>query len=156
MKTRKRSRKADVVLSVIVLLLVTFGGYVWWKQLQFRRELAALAYMEAASGPVIRSYLGPNIELGWFVSGRINFWVWPGRADLIIPISGTHGHGKLTTSMKNDFAGWHICSMKLSLSNGKEVTLTPEQSVRSTSDGSTLIVPNGQTMPNEHPYCESY
>jgi hypothetical protein len=134
MKTHRRSRKADVVLSVIVLLLVTFGAFVGWEQLQNRRMIAQYAVDQSNSMPAFEQNIGNPTHMGWFVSGIVigSYALHPriadaGTADLTIPVQGPRGRGSLVVWMQEGFAGQHICSMDLVMSEGKKIVLVPDE-----------------------------
>jgi hypothetical protein len=127
MKTLKRSRKADVVLSVIVLLLVAFGGVTGWKQLQMRRVIAQRALREARLLQPFQNNIGKTAQTGWYVSGRVTGGMDGGTADLLVPVIGPKGHGKLAAWMQGSYSGWHVCSMELITDDGKRIDLMPDE-----------------------------
>jgi hypothetical protein len=137
MKSRKRSRKADVLLSAAVLLLVALGVLISWAQLRMRRAVAQYAVDKASSIPAFRQSIGNQPNMGWFVSGRtygsLSAQVLGpriadyGSADLHVPVRGSSGRGHLIIWIQERFTGRRICSMELVMDDGKSIVLIPDE-----------------------------
>ena len=62
----------------------------------------------ALSSNLVKLQLGPEVRLGWPISGAYHFTDISGSADIYVPIIGPKGKGKLHIEGRKNIEGWKI------------------------------------------------
>jgi len=116
-----------LILVVVVLPLATCGGlfYVIMSSMK-DSDVVRESFTRAKANPVLVERLGTPIEMGMLVSGSINVTPADGRADLVIPISGPKGKGRVNVLAVKAAGEWHYRVMRVTLEGGERVNLLTE------------------------------
>ena len=87
---------------ILVILLVHPGE---------RRDAAEAGLQAAQDSHLLDEDVGPNLHIGLMIVGWVHTEADSGTAELLIPVSGSRGRGRLYAREQRDRYGWHVCSL---------------------------------------------
>ncbi len=127
MSKKPRSKLSRVLIASIFSLVVVFTVWYEVEALRMRQRIAAEALREAERSRLLDKKIGRPIEAGFLVSGRVIGGDDGGTADIVIPISGPNGSGKLLDWSQAGYQGWHVCSLTFRPKSGPDIELFPDE-----------------------------
>lgn len=75
------------------------------------------AIAQAAANPQVREGIGEPIKPDWLISGELNVSGSSGKANLIIPISGYRGRGRIHAVAQKSGGVWRFAYLQVELAN---------------------------------------
>jgi hypothetical protein len=81
------------------------------------------AIAQAAANPQVRERIGEPIKPDWLISGEINLSGNSGKANLVIPISGPRGRGKIHAVAQKGGGVWRFTCLQVDLANQSAIDL---------------------------------
>jgi hypothetical protein len=107
--------------------MATCGGLVYLVMSSTKEsDVVRESFARAKANPVLVEKLGTPIEMGMLVSGSINVTPADGQADLVIPISGPKGKGRVNVLAVKAAGEWRYRVMRVTLEGGERVNLLTE------------------------------
>ncbi len=102
--------KWSVPSGCLVLLLLFAGGAFLLMNVVMSGMKSSDAFQEpmtmVQSDPEVAAHLGEPLEAGWFVSGSMETNGGSGNANLVIPVTGPEGEGKLYVTAHKQTGDW--------------------------------------------------
>ncbi len=78
------------------------------------------------ASPRAKASLGEPIEPGWIVTGSIKSAGASGRADLVIPVTGSAKNGRVRVVALRSADGWQFTALVLDIDGGDKIDLRSE------------------------------
>ena len=75
------------------------------------------AIAQATANPQVRQQIGEPIKPNWLISGEMKVSGSSGKANLIIPISGPRGRGRIHLVAQNSGGVWRFTHLQVELAN---------------------------------------
>lgn len=103
----------------VVVLLLFAGGAFLLVNVVMSAMKSSDAFREPMSmvrnHPEVAVHLGEPLEPGWFVTGSVETTGGAGNADLVIPITGPKGEGKLYVTAYKQTGRWSFDTVILEI-----------------------------------------
>jgi hypothetical protein len=117
----ERNALWKIPLGCVILLglLATFGISVMTViTSSFRRsEVYKQAMAQAAASPQVREQIGEPITPAWLISGEMHVSGSGGTANMIIPISGPRGRGRIHAVAQKSGGVWRFTWLRVDVTN---------------------------------------
>jgi hypothetical protein len=110
------------LLAATVLALILIAAIFAYLHQAFRAP-AAVAFATARRSYEFQRSIGEPSHIKLMTTGRILETGGNGNADLVIPVSGPRGRGKLLEWAQESDGKWHICSLDLQLRDAAPITI---------------------------------
>lgn len=91
------------------------------------------AIAQAAANPQVREQIGEPIKPDWLISGEVHVSGSSGSANMIIPISGPHGRGRIHAVARKNAGVWQFTWLQVDVANqstGIDLLATQPQAPR--------------------------
>jgi hypothetical protein len=112
-------------------------------------DVAKASLLRSQENPLVVQMLGTPIVEGWLVSGSINTSASSGLdADLVVPISGPKGHGKIYVTAHKDSGAWAYQTMQFGIEGSDQrINLLSEMAAGSEVPATPPGTPSVGTQP---------
>jgi hypothetical protein len=103
----------------LLVLLAAFGIILMTAiTSSFRQsDVYKQAIAKATANPQVRERIGEPIQPDWLISGEMNVSGNSGKANLIIPISGPRGRGRIHTVAQKSDGVWRFTYLQVELAD---------------------------------------
>jgi hypothetical protein len=105
-----------VAIFIAAIVGIVFGAM---KSSDVYRE----ALRRAQDNPQVQAALGTPIESGWWMSGQINVNNDTGDANIVIPVSGPKGKGKIHAVATKSGGRWSYSTLTVDVDGGGTIDL---------------------------------
>ena len=105
-------------LTLFVLLAAFVIGLMTVITSSFRHsDVYQQAIAQATANLQVRERIGEPIKPGWLISGEMNMSSGSGKANLIIPISGPRGRGRIHAVAQKSGGVWRFTYLQVDAAN---------------------------------------
>jgi len=105
-------------LTLFVLLAAFVIGLMTVVTSSFRHsDVYQQAIAQATANLQVRERIGEPIKPGWLISGEMNMSSGSGKANLIIPISGPRGRGRIHAVAQKSGGVWRFTCLQVDVAN---------------------------------------
>ena len=102
-----------VLLAAFVIILMTVITSSFRHSDVYKQAIA-----QAAANTQVRERIGEPIKPDWLIFGELNVSGSSGKANLIIPISGAHGRGRIHAVARKSGGVWRFTYLQVDIGNG--------------------------------------
>jgi hypothetical protein len=112
-----------LVVSCLVVFTLFVGGIVWGVTSMIRSSYPyQLAVKRATESPAVAAKLGTPLQIGWFITGNVNFNGPERNASLSIPVSGLYGKGDIIVVGEKHGNHWNFETLEVDV-NGEDAPI---------------------------------
>lgn len=119
----KSQRNAQIIALVFACPLIALCILLFFLHSSQNRAAADPAIYAAQSSPILAAEIGLPMQPGWRIRGNVVAMGGNGNADLEIPLTGSHGQGKLIEWAQQQNKSWHLCSLLFRSDTGRDTIL---------------------------------
>ena len=101
-----------VLLAAFVIILMTVITSSFRHSDVYKQAIA-----QATANPQVRERTGEPIKPDWLISGELNVSGSSGKANLVIPISGPRGRGRIHAVAQKSGGAWRFTYLQVDFAN---------------------------------------
>lgn len=135
-----------LVVSCLLVLTLFVGGIFWAITSMMRSSYPyQLAVKRATESPAVAAKIGKPLQIGWLISGNVNFNGPEGNASLSIPVSGPNGEGEIIVVGKKHGNRWNFETLEVDVTGEDESIPLLEPELKPAPTPETSPSPTGNS-----------
>jgi hypothetical protein len=135
-----------LVVSCLLLFTLFVGGLFWAATSMMRASYPyQLAIKRATDSPAVAAKIGTPWQVGWLVSGNVNFNGPEGNASISIPVSGPNGKGDIIVVAKKHANHWIFETLEVDVKGEDEPIQLMEPELKPAPVPETSPSPTGNS-----------